>query len=166
MIDEIDALHDQVLISVLRQLRSGFNQRPTAFPSTVALVGLRDVRDYKVKSGGSPYLNTPSPFNISVRSFTLRNFTAQEVCLLLGQHTVETGQVFATAALDRVFDLTLGQPWLVNALAKVCIEELVQEVTTPVEVDHVNAAKEILIVQRQTHLGQLTDKLREERVRR
>ena len=53
-----------------------------------------------------------------------------------------------------------------NALAKVCVEELVQAVTTPVELDHVNAAKEILILQRQTHLGQLADKLREERVRR
>ena len=119
-----------------------------------------------MKAGGSPYLNTPSPFNISVRSFTLRNFTAQEVRLLLGQHTAETGQRFTAAALDRVFELTLGQPWLVNALAKVCVEELVQEATTPVEVDQVNAAKEILILQRQTHLGQLTDKLREERVRR
>ena len=166
LIDEIDALYNQVLISVLRQLRSGFNQRPTAFPSSVALIGLRDVRDYKVKAGGSPYLNTPSPFNISVRSFTLRNFTAQEVRLLLGQHTAETGQRFTAAALDRVFELTLGQPWLVNALAKVCVEELVQEATTPVEVNQVNAAKEILILQRQTHLGQLTDKLREERVRR
>ena len=111
-IDEIDAVYDQVLISVLRQLRSGFNQRPAAFPSTVALVGLRDVRDYKVKSGGSPYLNTPSPFNISVRSFTLRNFTEQEVSTLLGQHTEETVSLCEKAALDRVFELTLGQPWL------------------------------------------------------
>ena len=44
LIDEIDALQDQVLISVLRQLRVGFNNRPTAFPSSVALIGLRDVR--------------------------------------------------------------------------------------------------------------------------
>jgi hypothetical protein len=164
-IDEIDALQDQVLISVLRQLRSGFNQRPSAFPSSVALIGLRDIRDYKVKSGGSPYLNTPSPFNIAVRSFTMRNFTAQEVHLLLGQHTAETGQAFTESALDLVFELTQGQPWLVNSLAKVCVEELVQDVTSMIEVEHVNAAKELLILRRQTHLGQLTDKLREERVR-
>lgn len=164
-IDEIDALQDNVLISILRQLRDGFNQRPTAFPSSVALIGLRDVRDYKVKSGGSPYLNTPSPFNIAVRSFTMRNFTAQEVGLLLGQHTAETGQSFAETTVERVFDLTQGQPWLVNALAKVCVEELVQDVTHPIEVFHINAAKEILIQRRQTHLGQLTDKLREDRVR-
>jgi len=164
-IDEIDALQDNVLISVLRQLRDGFNLRPTAFPSSVALIGLRDVRDYKVKSGGSPYLNTPSPFNIAVRSYTMRNFTAEEVGMLLGQHTQETGQVFAEPTIKRVFELTQGQPWLVNALVKVCVEELVQEVTNPIEVAHINTAKETLIQRHQTHLGQLTDKLREERVR-
>lgn len=164
-IDEIDALQDQVLISVLRQLRDGFPQRPTSFPSSVALVGLRDVRDYKVKSGGSPYLNTPSPFNISVRSFTLRNFSAQEVRLLLNQHTAETGQAFTEPAVARLFDLTQGQPWLVNALAKVCVEELAEDVTIPINEAVMSAAKEILIQRRQTHLHQLADKLREERVR-
>ncbi|MCB0110626.1 MAG: ATP-binding protein, partial [Caldilineaceae bacterium] len=164
-IDEIDALQDNVLISVLRQLRAGFPQRPTAFPSSVALIGLRDVRDYKVKSGGSPYLNTPSPFNIAVRSFTLRNFTGEEIRTLLAQHTAETGQPFTEAAQERIVDLTLGQPWLVNALAKVCVEELVEDLTMPIEVDHVNEAKERLIQRRLTHLDQLTDKLREERVR-
>lgn len=165
LIDEIDAVQDLVLISVLRQLRSGFNQRPTAFPSSVALVGLRDIRDYKVKSGGSPYLNTPSPFNIAVRSFTMRNFTGEEVNALLGQHTAETGQPFTQAASGRLFDLTQGQPWLVNALAKVCVEELIPDRGQPIGADQINGAKELLIQRRQTHLGQLTDKLREERVR-
>lgn len=165
-IDEIDALQDNVLISVLRQLRDGFTMRPTAFPSSVALIGLRDVRDYKVKSGGSPHLNTPSPFNIAVRSFTLRNFSGEEIRTLLAQHTAETGQRFSDAAQERIIELTLGQPWLVNALAKLCVEELVQDVTMPVEIDHVNEAKEQLIQRRQTHLDQLTDKLRETRVRK
>ena len=164
LIDEIDALQDHGLISVLRQLRAGFNQRPTAFPSSVALIGLRDVRDYKVRSGGSSHLNTTSPFNIAVRSLTLRNFTAEEVGTLLGQHTTETGQIFSEAGQKQIYELTQGQPWLVNALAKVCVEELVQDVTTTVEVSHINIAKEILIQRRQTHLDQLTDKLREARV--
>ena len=165
LIDEIDALQDMVLISVLRQLRSGFDQRPTAFPSSVALIGLRDIRDYKVKAGGSPHLNTPSPFNIAVRSFTMRNFTVEEVNALLGQHTAETGQPFTPDAVARLFDLTQGQPWLVNALAKVCIEELMPDRAQSIAIDQINEAKELLIQRRQTHLGQLADKLREERVR-
>ncbi len=165
LIDEIDALQDMVLISVLRQLRSGFDQRPTAFPSSVALIGLRDIRDYKVKAGGSPHLNTPSPFNIAVRSFTMRNFTVEEVSALVGQHTTDTGQPFTPEAVDRLFDLTQGQPWLVNALAKVCVEELAPVRSLPITVDQINTAKELLIQRRQTHLGQLADKLREDRVR-
>ncbi len=82
------------------------------------------------------------------------------------------GLLIGTMNIERLIGVRPLSAWqgahrlLVNALAKVCVEELVQAVTTPVEVDQVNAAKEILILQRQTHLGQLTDKLREERVRR
>jgi hypothetical protein len=46
-LDEIDALSDETLISVLRQIRSGFPRRPQGFPQSLALVGMRDVRDYK-----------------------------------------------------------------------------------------------------------------------
>ncbi|MGB8699046.1 MAG: ATP-binding protein [Thermosynechococcaceae cyanobacterium] len=51
LIDEIDALQDQALISILRQLRDGYPNRPKAFPQSVGLIGLRDVRDYKVAGG-------------------------------------------------------------------------------------------------------------------
>ena len=154
------------MISALRQLRSGYPLRPHSFPASIALIGLRDVRDYKVMSGGSPRLGTQSPFNIAVRSLTLRNFTADEVNELLLQHTAETGQVFTEESLRLVFDLTQGQPWLVNALAKVAVEELVSDVARPILPDHIEQAKETLIERRQTHLDQLADKLREERVRR
>ncbi len=166
LIDEIDALQDHVLISVLRQLREGFPERPEAFPGTIALIGLRDVRDYKVKSGGSSHLGTASPFNVAARSFTLRDFTPREVESLLDQHTAEAGQVFDRQAQSRIFHLSRGQPWLVNALAKVCVEELVPDGRTDITDTHVDTAREILIRRRQTHLDQLTDKLQEERIRR
>lgn len=164
-LDEIDALKNEVLISVLRQLRSGYYRRPDGFPAALALIGLRDVRDYKVASGGSTRLTSPSPFNIAVRSIMLRNFTAAEVSALLQQHTGETGQPFTADALTHVFYLTQGQPWLVNALAKVAVEELVPDLSQPVTPEQIERAKEILIQRRQTHLDQLTDKLRDPRVR-
>src|SRR5690606_30965493 len=110
-LDEIDALHDATLISVLRQIRSGFNTRPGHFPWSLALIGLRDVRDYKVASGSDGRLGTASPFNIKAESLTLRNFTREEVVELYGQHTAETGQAFLPEALDRAFEATCGQPW-------------------------------------------------------
>lgn len=164
-IDEIDALQDHVLVSVLRQLREGYYRRPQTFPIALALVGLRDVRDYNVKSGGRPHLGTASPFNVLTRSLTLRDFHADEVRTLLQQHTEETGQAFTDEAIERVFILTRGQPWLVNALAKEVVEELVSDETQPITLDHIDTAKEHLIMRRHTHLDQLTDKLRESRVR-
>jgi type II secretory pathway predicted ATPase ExeA len=165
LIDEIDALQDETLLSILRQLRDGFPTRPTAFPQSIGLVGLRDVRDYKVASGGSDRLNTASPFNVKAKSITLRNFNVQEVGELYRQHTADTGQIFTDHAVDLAFDLTQGQPWLVNALAKEIVEELVEDTTIAITPEHIEQAKEILIRRQDTHLDSLAERLREDRVK-
>ncbi|WP_417040727.1 ATP-binding protein [Cylindrospermopsis raciborskii] len=164
-LDEIDALADETLISVLRQLRSGYNRRPRAFPHSVGLIGMRDVRDYKVKSGGSERLNTSSPFNIKAESLTLSNFTLPQVEELYLQHTQATGQVFTPEAIHQAFYLTDGQPWLVNALARQATQVLVKDITQPITAEVINQAKEILIRRQDTHLDSLAERLREDRVR-
>ncbi len=165
-LDEIDALQDAALISVLRQLRSGYTRRPTVFPHALALIGLRDVRDYKVASDGSDRLRSTSPFNIKVESLTLRDFTADEVADLYAQHTADTGQVFTPDALTCAFELTQGQPWLVNALARQAVEVIAPDPKQPVDATVIDRAKEILIARQDTHLDSLAERLREERVRR
>ena len=165
LIDEIDALQDTTLLAVLRQLRSGYPTRPQGFPQSLALIGVRDVRDYKVASGGSTRLNTASPFNIKVESLTLRNFTLTEIAELYEQHTAATGQGFAPEAIQQVFELTQGQPWLVNALARQLVEVLVPHRAAIVTPDHVEQAKEILIQRQDTHLDSLASILQEDRVR-
>lgn len=45
-LDEIDALVGDSLVSILRQIRSEYDQRPSHFPQTVVLCGVRDARDY------------------------------------------------------------------------------------------------------------------------
>ncbi|MDY6936126.1 MAG: ATP-binding protein [Cyanobacteriota bacterium] len=164
-IDEIDSLQHETLIAVLRQLRNGYPNRPQGFPHSLALIGVRDVRDYKVASGGSNRLNTSSPFNIKIKSLTLRNFNQSEVTELYEQHTTETGQVFTPDAVKRAFELTQGQPWLVNALAKEIVEDLAPDPTQPITVGYIEAAKEILIQRQDTHLDSLASLLREDRVR-
>jgi type II secretory pathway predicted ATPase ExeA len=165
LIDEIDALRDDALISVLRQLRDGYPRRPKGFPSSVGLIGMRDVRDYKVASGGSDRLNTASPFNIKVESLTIRNFNQLEVAELYQQHTDDTGQIFASEAIQLVFELTQGQPWLVNALARQLTEEIAPEPETTITPTMVEAAKEILIRRQDTHLDSLAERLRENRIK-
>jgi type II secretory pathway predicted ATPase ExeA len=164
-IDEIDSLQNETLLIVLRQLRNGYPSRPRAFPQSVGLIGLRDVRDYKVASGGSDRLDTASPFNIKVESLTLRDFTAVEVSELCGQHTLDTGQIFTPEALQRIYALTQGQPWLVNAIARQMTEVIVPDPAIALTVEHVEQAKEILIQRKDTHLDSLGKRLREPRVR-
>jgi len=165
--DEIDAVRGQSLLSVLRQLRTGFPSRPAAFPMSVVLCGLRDVRDYKAASGGDPTrLGTASPFNIKLESLRLGDFTFDEVAELYGQHTAETGQVFAPGAVEHAFGLTGGQPWLVNALAREVVEKLQVPPSEPITVDHLEEAKERLILARATHLDSLAAKLAEPRVQK
>jgi type II secretory pathway predicted ATPase ExeA len=164
-IDEIDSLQDEALISLLRQLRDGYSDRPTNFPLSVGLIGLRDVRDYKVASGGSERLNTSSPFNIKASSIILRDFNASEVQELYQQHTDDTEQVFTPVAIETAFNLTQGQPWLVNALAKEVVEKMLKDTSVTITDEHILKAKEILIARQDTHLDSLAERLREPRIR-
>ena len=118
LIDEIDSLMGDSLLSVLRQLRAGYDRRPGEFPQSVVLCGVRDVRDYRIQSTAENAIITGgSAFNIKARSLRLGDFSPEEVLALLSQHTDETGQAFTAEALDAIWTQTQGQPWLVNALA-------------------------------------------------
>ena len=168
LIDEIDALLDDVLISVLRQLRDGYQSRPKEFPSSVALVGLRDVRDYKARiRPESNSLGTASPFNIKAESVFLSNFTKAEVFELLEKHTKETGQVFPDEVKEEINNLSNGQPWLANAIAnQIVFKILKDDYSKEITLEIVNKAKNQLIERRDTHLDSLVDKLRDERVKK
>ncbi|MFI7135064.1 AAA family ATPase [Nonomuraea sp. NPDC050153] len=166
-LDEIDALQGNSMISILSQLRDGHNARPGGqpFPTSVVLCGVRNVRDYKVASGSDPDGSNPaSPFNIITESVRLGDFTADEIAELYDQHTQATGQEFTKDAVDRVFELTQGQPWLVNAIAHEITFKM--GVTGAITARQVEEAKERLIRARATHLDALVARLHEPRVER
>ena len=165
--DEIDALRGESLLSALRQVRDGFPSRPEGFPASVALCGLRDVRDYKLASGGGPVrAGSSSPFNVKTESLRLGNFAREEIRSLLGQHAADTGQAFAEEALAQVWEVAGGQPWLTCALAREVVEKITVPLDQPITAAHVEEAKERLILARQTHLDSLVARLHEPRVRR
>ena len=168
LVDEIDTLVGDTLLSVLRQLRAGYPQRPGGFPQSVVLCGVRDIRDYRIRSSAGEVIAGGSPFNVAAKSLRMGDFTEAEARALVAQHTEETGQRFTPAALDMVWTQTRGQPWLVNALcAGVCFDDKAgRDRSRTIEADDVHAAREALIVSRRTHLDQLAHKLEEERVRR
>ena len=169
LLDEIDTLVGDTLLSVLRQLRAGYDRRPGGFPQSVVLCGLRDIADYRIDSpSGKPALTGGSPFNIKAKSLRLGDFSRDETLALMAQHTEETGQAFTPEALDTVWTHTQGQPWLVNALAaETCFATAAgRDRARRVVAADVLEARERLIQRRATHLDYLTDRLEEERVRR
>ena len=158
--DEADCLVGNALISFLRQLRDGYvNRKMIPFPKSIALVGMLDVRDYKaqIRPDGES-LGQISPFNIIRKDLLIPNFTESDIGTLYAQHTAETGQVFADGVVEDVWRLTRGQPWLVNAIACECVEEIhgsrYSEAITVVDVE---AAKEAIIRENPIHLDYLFD---------
>ncbi|MBO4849962.1 MAG: ATP-binding protein [Prevotella sp.] len=167
-LDEIDALVGDGLVSVLRQLRSGYDNRPKSFPQSIVLCGVRDVRDYRIVLSNQDIVTGGSAFNIKTESLRLGNFTREEIHELYMQHTRETGQVFEEECFDMLWEATEGQPWLVNALGREVTEKMKEnrDRSVRITVEMMDRAKENLIYRRDTHIDILIDKLREERVRR
>lgn len=167
--DEVDCLSNGTLIAFLRQLRDGYVNRPEIpFVHSVALVGMRNIRDYKSKiRDEEETLGTASPFNIVTETLTLRNFTQDEIARLYAQHTEATGQAFPAPVVAAVYEATQGQPWLVNAIAReIVVKILGNDPSQPVLPEHVEQAVETIIQQRGAHLDSLMKRLSEQRVRR
>lgn len=168
--DEADSLSGQPLITFLAQIRDGYLDRhlsaETKFPRTLALVGMRDIRDYLVKIGSKDEIeHLASPYNIKKGSLTLANFQRDEIQTLYHQHTESTGQKFTDEAIDRAWYWTEGQPWLVNALAyEIIVEQLNNNYSNVITNINMDQAAETLIQRRDTHIDSLLERLNEPRV--
>ena len=167
LLDEVDALVGDTLISLLRQIRSGYTQRPRSFPQSIILCGVRDVRDYRIHTKYKEIITGGSAFNIKAESLMLGNLSNQQTAELYQQHTESTGQIFHPDIFPELWEDTRGQPWLVNALGYELTwkNKRARDRTIPITLEQYRAARERLIQSRATHLDQLADKLREKRVR-
>ncbi|MBI4026070.1 MAG: AAA-like domain-containing protein [Verrucomicrobia bacterium] len=166
--DEVDCLSNGTLISFLRQLRAGYvNRSRIPFVHSIALVGMRNIRDFKARIRDDfETLGSASPFNIVTKAMTLRNFTKEEIAALYRQHTDASGQAFEPSAIHRVAEQTCGQPWLVNAVARECVEELLKnDLSKTVTIALVDQAIQNIIQRRDTHIDSLLERLKESRVR-
>jgi hypothetical protein len=169
LFDEADCLSEGTLITFLRQLRDGYvNRAEIPFVHSLALVGMRNIRDFKARvRPDSDTLGSASPFNIVKESLTLKNFTQDEIRALYKQHTDDTGQIFEEGAVELVHEQTQGQPWLVNAIACEVVEkQLSYDYARAVTSEMAEKAIQTIILRRDTHIDSLLERLKEERVRR
>lgn len=167
LIDELDALAGDTLISVLHQLRTGYNNRPKLFPQSILLSGHRDINDYRIYSDErKTTISGANAFNIKAQSFKISNFDLDTIKQFYYQHTKETGQKFAGDIFPLVWELTGGQPWLVNALVyETCFNmKEAGDGKVVITKELINKAAESIILRRKTHLPQLPEKLKEKAV--
>jgi hypothetical protein len=167
LFDEVDVLVDETMVSFLRQLRGGFATRGIGtFPTSIALVGMRDLKDYIIRAKDGKPVNPGSPFNIKADSAMLSNFSKEDVVKLFAQRTEETGQQITQEALDYVYEQSKGQPWIVNSLFKrATLRILDDESTETVTLEHVRQAREQMIMARETHLDALAYRLEDLQIR-
>ena len=168
LFDEVDVLVGETLISFLRQLRDGFASRGVGkFPISIALVGMRDLKDYITVSKGGVVPNPGSPFNIKEDSAQLANFSENDITRLFALRTDETGQQITPEALKYVFEQSGGQPWIVNSLFKRATLRILDETSTEtVTKELIYEAREQMVLARETHLDALAYRLEDERIRR
>jgi hypothetical protein len=168
LFDEADVLQGQALISFLRQLRGGFAGRGIGkFPVSIALVGMRDLKDYITMAKGGVPVNPGSPFNIKEDSAVIGNFKESDIARLFAQRTEETGQKITGEALEYAYEQSRGQPWLVNSLFKRATMRILHEncYDTVTRV-HIEQAREEMILARETHLDSLAYRLEDPAIRR
>jgi len=165
--DDVDKIKAKVLIPFLSQIRVGFNTRSMySFVHSMALVGLRPVKNYTKEITDECKLDYIVPFNIVAETMMLKNFTKEEITLLYQQHTDDTGQLFENETIDYIFEQTQGHPWLVNAIAKEVIEEILKsDYSQPITAEMAKTAIQTILQRRDTHIDHLVERLKEKRVR-
>ncbi|MDR2422639.1 MAG: AAA-like domain-containing protein [Deltaproteobacteria bacterium] len=169
--DEADCPTGQALLTFLGQIRDAYqirHNKGNKFPRSMALVGMRDVRDYLSQvRPDSASMGVASLFNIKKDAFTLPNFTRSEIGTLYRQHTKASGQVFLDSAIDRAWHWSEGQPWLVNALAYESVVKILRnDYSATIDGKLMDQAAEALIKRRDAHIDSLWERLKETRVAR
>jgi len=152
-IDEFDGIPKQEIFSfltTLRKLYQEYKDKDNKALYSVGIVGIRNVAKLSVKG--------VSPFNIADH-IELTSFNLKNIRDLYGQYTKETNQPFTEEAMQKVFEETGGQPWLVSRLANILTKKIKPETVDPITLEDVNKAIDILLNEPNDHFENLLEKL-------
>ncbi len=151
-IDEFDGIPLKELgnfLTALRELYQEYKGKKQKALYSVGLIGIRNIT--KLVVGGV------SPFNIADQ-VTLPPFTLENVRDLYAQYTAETNQPFTTAAVQKVYEETAGQPWLVNRLGTILTMDIKPETVDPIDEHDVEKAVQVLLMEKNDHFDNLYEK--------
>ncbi|MBN2442277.1 MAG: AAA-like domain-containing protein, partial [Spirochaetales bacterium] len=166
--DEVDSIEGELLESLLRQIRSGYDKRPQFFPHSIIFCGIEDLRYKKIGETPDGITTGGTVFNIEAKSLRLQNFNRDEIKSLFLQYAKDTEINIDEQVFTRLWELTNGLPWIINALAyEICFEMIPRKQDIKeIKVRDVEEAAENLIQRREIHLKNLVDKLNEPRIKK
>jgi len=113
IIDEIENINPEYFNQFLHTIRQLYHSRTQHALKSVILVGVSNILGI--------IQDNASPFNIT-DNLDVPFFTKDEVFELLHQHETETGQLFAETVKEKIYEITAGQPGLVNNFAYQLVE--------------------------------------------
>ncbi len=151
-IDEFDGIpliELENFLTAIRELHQKYKDIEQKTLYSVGLVGIRNIT--KLIVGGV------SPFNIADQ-VDLPPFSLKNVNDLYAQYTEETNQPFTPEAVQRVYNETGGQPWLVNRLGTILTVDVKPETTGPIDEKDVEKAIQLLLQERNAHYDNLYEK--------
>ena len=114
LIDEFDSLPPRLIDRLVTLFRDVYLRRESHWLSGLALIGVRAVLGVDSPRG--------SPFNIQ-RSLHVPNLTQDEVREMFRQYQEERGQAVDPAVVDRIYEVTRGQPGLVGWFGELLTEK-------------------------------------------
>ncbi len=113
IIDEVEGINKEYFGDFLHSIRNAYHSREKHCLKSVILVGVSNILGV-VKDNASP-------FNIA-DNLSVPYFTNEEVFELIKQHETETGQLFEHKVKQKIYEITAGQPGLVNGFSKVLVD--------------------------------------------
>ncbi len=124
VLDEFDAIPNDRISETMHTFRSMYHNRDIHSLQSLMLVGVRNI--------SGVVLDQASPFNIA-DELEVPYFTKAEVEDLIGQYEQENGQPFQRKVIAKIYENTLGQPDLVNALCRELVEKYCTDRSKPVD---------------------------------
>lgn len=124
IIDEFDGVPSTVLGDLMHTFRKMYHKKAVYGLHSLILVGVRNI------SGA--VLDKASPFNIA-DEIEVPYFSKAEVENLIAQYEQESGQIFQKKVIAKIYENTLGQPGLVNALCRELVEKYCPDRSKPVD---------------------------------
>jgi hypothetical protein len=151
-IDEFDGIPKIELENFLTTIRELYQKHKKITHKALYSIGLIGIRNItKLVVGGV------SPFNIADH-VELPPFSLKNVQDLYAQYTEETNQPFTQAAVKKVYEETVGQPWLVNRLGTILTVNVKPGTVEPVDEKDVDKAIHILLDEKNDHFDNLYEK--------